>query len=101
MNDVQSKKCDSGMDVQVLKNNSELAISFILKCCIYPYRVEFSFSDYREGIQITAINTKDVYAMHFKGRYAAIGRMFSAVSCSLPQPPTKFAPSNKRLINAV
>ncbi|GFT23271.1 uncharacterized protein NPIL_648341, partial [Nephila pilipes] len=99
-NDVRCKKCDNGMDMQVLKNNSGLAISFVLKCCVCPYRVEFSSSDYHEGTQRATVNTRYVYAMRSIGRGAEAGRMFCALM-NLPQPPTRFAPYNKRLLNAV
>ncbi|GFU06593.1 uncharacterized protein NPIL_101721 [Nephila pilipes] len=49
MNDVWCKKCDSGVDMQVLKNNTGLAVSFVLKCCICPCREKFSSLDYHEG----------------------------------------------------
>ncbi|GFT74479.1 uncharacterized protein NPIL_49021, partial [Nephila pilipes] len=90
--------CDNGMDMQVLKNNSGLAISFVLKCCVCPYRVEFS-SDYHEGTKIATVNIRYVYAMRSIGRSAEAGRMFCAL-LNLPQPPTRFAPYN-RLLNAV
>ncbi|GFU05933.1 uncharacterized protein NPIL_565311 [Nephila pilipes] len=99
-NDVRCKKCDNGMDMQVLKNNSGLAISFVLKCCVCPYRVEFSSSDYHERTQRATVNTRYVYAMRSIGRGAEAGRMFCALM-NLPQPPTRFAPYNKRLLNAV
>ncbi|GFT68308.1 uncharacterized protein NPIL_164961 [Nephila pilipes] len=99
-NDVRCKKCDNGMDMQILKNNSGLAISFVLKCCVCPYRVEFSSSDYHEGTQRATVNTRYVYAMRSIGRGAEAGRMFCALM-NLPQPPTRFAPYNKRLLNAV
>ncbi|GFU16253.1 uncharacterized protein NPIL_87171 [Nephila pilipes] len=38
--------------------------------------------------------------MRFIGRGAEAGRMFCALM-NLPQPPTRFAPYNKRLLNAV
>ncbi|GFT81256.1 DUF5641 domain-containing protein, partial [Nephila pilipes] len=66
-------KCDNGMDMQVLKNNSGLAISFVLKRCICPYRVECSSSDYHEGTQIATVNTRYVYAMSSIGRGAEDG----------------------------
>ncbi|GFT39458.1 uncharacterized protein NPIL_354631 [Nephila pilipes] len=88
------------MDMQVLKNNSGLAISFVLKCCVCPYRAEFSSSDYHEGTQRATVNTKYVYAMRSIGRGAEAGRIFCALM-NLPQPPTRFAPYNKRLLNAV
>ncbi|GFU11410.1 uncharacterized protein NPIL_323521 [Nephila pilipes] len=99
-NDVRCKKCDNGMDMQVLKNNSGLAISFVLKCCVCPYRVEFSSSDYHEGTQRATVNTRYVYVMRSIGRGAEAGRMFCALM-NLPQPPTRFTPYNKRLLNAV
>ncbi|GFU37832.1 uncharacterized protein NPIL_457411 [Nephila pilipes] len=99
-NDVQCKKCDNGMDMQILKNNSGLAISFVLKCCSLkcPYRVEFSSSDYHEETKIAT--TRYVYAIRSIGRGAEAGRMFCALMI-LPQPPTRFAPYNKKLLNAV
>ncbi|GFT71380.1 uncharacterized protein NPIL_531621 [Nephila pilipes] len=78
-NDVRCKKCDNGMDMQVLKNNSGLAISFVLKCCVCPYRVEFSSSDYHEGTQRATVNTRYVYAMRSIGRGAEAGQMFCAL----------------------
>ncbi|GFS92671.1 uncharacterized protein NPIL_244281 [Nephila pilipes] len=99
-NDVRSKKCDRGMDMQVLKNNTELAISFVLKCCVCSYRVEFSSSNYHEGTKIATVNTRYVYAMRSIGRGAEAGRMVCALK-NLPQPPTRFTPYNKRLLNAV
>ncbi|GFT41792.1 zinc finger BED domain-containing protein 5 [Nephila pilipes] len=93
-NDVLCKKCNSSMDMQVLKNNSGLTISFVLKCCVCPYRVEFSSSDYHEGTEIATVITRYVYAMRSIGRGAEAGRMFCALM-NLPQPPTRFAPYNK------
>ncbi|GFS88065.1 uncharacterized protein NPIL_264971 [Nephila pilipes] len=72
----------------------------VLKCCVCPYRVEFSSSDYHEGTQRATVNTRYVYAMRSIGRGAEAGRMFCALM-NLPQPPTRFAPYNKRLLNAV
>ncbi|GFS58872.1 uncharacterized protein NPIL_211451 [Nephila pilipes] len=94
MNDVRCQKYDSGMDMQVLKSNSGLAISFVLKCYICPYHVEFSSSDYHEETQIATVNARYVYAMHSIGRGAAPGLMFCAL---MNLPPTRFAPYNKRL----
>ncbi|GFU26076.1 uncharacterized protein NPIL_407061 [Nephila pilipes] len=99
MNDVWCKKYDSGVDTKVLKNNSGLATSFILKCCICPYRVKIS-SDYHERTQIATVNIRYVYIMRSIGRGAEARRIFWALM-NLPQPSTRFVPCNKRLINAV
>ncbi|GFX80558.1 uncharacterized protein TNCV_3929661 [Trichonephila clavipes] len=78
---------------------SGLAITFVLKCFACPYRVEFSSSNFHEGTQIATINTRFVYAMRSIGKGAEAGRMFCGVM-NLPQPPTKFSPYGKRILNA-
>ncbi|GFY16229.1 uncharacterized protein TNCV_2348741 [Trichonephila clavipes] len=90
-NEVHCKMCNSGLDMQVLKGKSGLAITFVLKCFACPYRVEFSSSNFHEGTQIATINTRFVYAMRSIGKGAEAGRMFCGVM-NLPQPPTRFAP---------
>ncbi|GFW70502.1 uncharacterized protein TNCV_1978401 [Trichonephila clavipes] len=79
---------------------SGLAITFVLKCFACPYRVEFSSSNFHEGTQIATINTRFVYAMRSIGKGAEAGRMFCGVM-NLPQPPTRFSPYGKRILNAV
>ncbi|GFS86432.1 uncharacterized protein TNCV_513111 [Trichonephila clavipes] len=76
---------------------SGLAITFVLKYFACPYRVEFSSSNFHEGTQIATINTRFVYAMRSIGKGA--GRMFCGVM-NLPQPPTRFSPYGKRILNA-
>ncbi|GFS88373.1 uncharacterized protein TNCV_1751241 [Trichonephila clavipes] len=98
-NEVHCKMCNSGLDMQVLKGKSGLAITFVLKCFASPYRVEFSSSNFHEGTQIATINTRFVYAMRSIGKGAKAGRMFCGVM-NLPQPPTRFAPYGKRILNA-
>ncbi|GFT74768.1 uncharacterized protein TNCV_2516681 [Trichonephila clavipes] len=98
-NEVHCKMCNSGLDMQVLKGKSGLAITFVLKCFACPYRVEFSSSNFHEGTQIATINTRFVYAMRSIGKGAEAGRMFCGVM-NLPQPPTKFSPFGKRILNA-
>ncbi|GFU82588.1 uncharacterized protein TNCV_3952881 [Trichonephila clavipes] len=90
-NEVHCKMCNGGLDMQVLKVKSGLAITFVLKCFACPYRVEFSSSNFHEGTQIATINTRVVYAMRSIGKGAEAGRMFCGVM-NLPQPPTRFAP---------
>ncbi|GFX70517.1 uncharacterized protein TNCV_874911 [Trichonephila clavipes] len=99
MNEVHCKMCNSGLDMQVLKGKSGLAITFVLKCFACPYRVEFSSSNFHEGTQIATINTRFVYAMRSIGKGAEAGRMFCGVM-NLPQPPTRFSPYGKRILNA-
>ncbi|GFU28935.1 uncharacterized protein TNCV_470661 [Trichonephila clavipes] len=98
-NEVHCKMCNSGLDMQVLKGKSGLAITFVLKCFACPYRVEFSSSNFHEGTQIVTINTRFVYAMRSIGKGAEAGRMFCGVM-NLPQPPTRFSPYGKRILNA-
>ncbi|GFW87175.1 uncharacterized protein TNCV_5125291 [Trichonephila clavipes] len=98
-NEVHCKMCNSGLDIQVLKSKSGLAITFVLKCFACPYRVEFSSSNFHEGTQIATINTRFVYAMRSIGKGAEAGRMFCGVM-NLPQPPTRFSPYGKRILNA-
>ncbi|GFU63451.1 uncharacterized protein TNCV_44971 [Trichonephila clavipes] len=98
-NEVHCKMCNSGLDMQVLKGKSGLAITFVLKCFACPYRVEFSSSNFHEGTQIATINARFVYAMRSIGKGAEAGRMFCGVM-NLPQPPTRFAPYCKRILNA-
>ncbi|GFX47631.1 uncharacterized protein TNCV_3016501 [Trichonephila clavipes] len=98
-NEVHCKMCNSGLDMQVLKGKSGLAITFVLKCFACPYRVEFSSSNFHEGTQISTINTRFVYAMRSIGKGAEAGRMFCGVM-NLPQPPTRFSPYGKRILNA-
>ncbi|GFW29858.1 uncharacterized protein TNCV_3937251 [Trichonephila clavipes] len=98
-NKVHCKMCNSGLDMQVLKGKSGLAITFVLKCFACPYRVEFSSSNFHEGTQIATINTRFVYAMRSVGKGAEAGRMFCG-KMNLPQPPTRFSPYGKRILNA-
>ncbi|GFT62511.1 uncharacterized protein TNCV_4601081 [Trichonephila clavipes] len=91
--------CNSGLDMQVLKGKSGLAITFVLKCFACPYRVEFSSSNFHEGTQIATINTRFVYAMCSIGKGAESGKMFCGVM-NLPQPPTRISPYGKRILNA-
>ncbi|GFW00402.1 uncharacterized protein TNCV_692411 [Trichonephila clavipes] len=98
-NEVHCKMCNSGLDMQVLKGKSGLAITFVLKCFACPYRVEFSSSNFHEGTQIATINTRFVYAMRLIGKGAEAGRMFCSVM-NLPQPPTRVSPYGKRILNA-
>ncbi|GFU17560.1 uncharacterized protein TNCV_2946771 [Trichonephila clavipes] len=98
-NEIHCKMCNSGLDMQVLKGKSGLAITFVLKCFACPYRVEFSSSNFHEGTQIATINTRFVYAMRSIGKGAEAGRMFCDVM-NLPQPPTRFSPYGKRILNA-
>ncbi|GFW88231.1 DUF5641 domain-containing protein [Trichonephila clavipes] len=73
-NEVHCKMCNSGLDMQVLKGKSRLAITFVLKCFACPYRVEFSSSNFHEGTQIATINTRFVYAMRSIGKGAEAGK---------------------------
>ncbi|GFY16758.1 uncharacterized protein TNCV_2788801 [Trichonephila clavipes] len=98
-NEVHCKMCNSGLDMQFLKGKSGLAIAFVLKCFACPYRVEFSSSNFHEGTQIATINTRFVYAMRSIGKGAEAGRMFCGVM-NLPQPPTRFSPYGKLILNA-
>ncbi|GFV76594.1 uncharacterized protein TNCV_4728141 [Trichonephila clavipes] len=98
-NEVHCKMCNSGLDMQVLKGKSGLAITFVLKCFACPYRVEFSSSNFHEGTQNATINTRFVYAMRSIGKGAEAGRMFCGVM-NLLQPPTMFSPYGKRILNA-
>ncbi|GFW15512.1 uncharacterized protein TNCV_4656521 [Trichonephila clavipes] len=98
-NEVLCKMCNGGLDMQVLKGKSGLAITFVLKCFACPYRVEFSSSNFHEGTQIATINTRFVYAMRSIGKGTEAGRMFCGVM-NLPQPPTRFSPYGKRILNA-
>ncbi|GFU88226.1 uncharacterized protein TNCV_846191 [Trichonephila clavipes] len=61
--------------------------------------VEFSSSNFHEGTQIATINTRFVYAMRSIGKGSEAGRMFCGVM-NLPQPPTRFSPYGKRILNA-
>ncbi|GFU11500.1 DUF5641 domain-containing protein [Trichonephila clavipes] len=70
--------CNSGLDMQVLKGKSGLAITFVLKCFACPYRVEFSSSNFHEGTQIATINTRFVYAMRSIGKGAEAGECSAA-----------------------
>ncbi|GFW12911.1 uncharacterized protein TNCV_3328441 [Trichonephila clavipes] len=97
-NEVHCKMCNSGLDMQVLKGKSGLAITFVLKCFACPYRVEFS-SNFHEGTKIATINTRFVYAMRSIGNGAEAGRMFCGIM-NLPQPPTRFSPYGMRILNA-
>ncbi|GFY12888.1 uncharacterized protein TNCV_3074481 [Trichonephila clavipes] len=71
--------CNSGLDMQVLKGKSGLAITFVLKCFACPYRVEFSSSNFHEGTQIATINTRFVYAMRSIGKGAEAGECSAAI----------------------
>ncbi|GFX59070.1 uncharacterized protein TNCV_3815041 [Trichonephila clavipes] len=97
--EVHCKMCNSGLDMQVLKGKSGLAITFVLKCFACLYRVEFSSSNFHEGTQIATINTRFVYAMRSIGKSAEAGRMFYGIM-NLTQPPTRFSPYGKRILNA-
>ncbi|GFX29843.1 uncharacterized protein TNCV_4749721 [Trichonephila clavipes] len=98
-NEVHCKMCNSGLDMQVLKCKSGLAITFVLKCFACPYRVEFSSSNFHEGTQIATINTRFVYATRSVGKGEDAGRMFCGIM-NLPQPPTRVSPYGKRILNA-
>ncbi|GFS48621.1 uncharacterized protein TNCV_769841 [Trichonephila clavipes] len=98
-NEVHCKMCNSGLDMQVLKGKSGLAITFVLKCFACPYRVEFSSSNFHEETQIATINTRFVYAMRSIGKGVEAGRMFCGVM-NLPQPPTRFSLYGKQILNA-
>ncbi|GBM86689.1 hypothetical protein AVEN_29834-1 [Araneus ventricosus] len=87
-NVVNCKNCNSGLELQVLKSTSGLAVSFILNCFQCEYTHEFSSSDFHEGTQIATVNTRYVYALRSIGKEAEAGRMFCAVM-NLPQPPTR------------
>ncbi|GFY22442.1 uncharacterized protein TNCV_2177031 [Trichonephila clavipes] len=78
---------------------SGLAITFVLKCFACPHRVEFSSSNFHEGTQLATLNTRFVYAMRSIGKGAEAGKMFCGVM-NLPQPPTRFSPYGKRILNA-
>ncbi|GFY26677.1 uncharacterized protein TNCV_2880051 [Trichonephila clavipes] len=91
MDEVHCKMCNSGLDMQVLKGKSGLAITFVLKCFACPYRVEFCSSNFHEETQITTIKTRFVYAMCSIGKGAEAGRMLCG-KMNLPQPPTRFSP---------
>ncbi|GFX13186.1 uncharacterized protein TNCV_2989501 [Trichonephila clavipes] len=98
-NEVHCKMCNSGLDMQVLKGKSGMAIMFVLKCFACPYRVEFSSSNFHEGTQIATINTRFVCAMRSIGKGAEAGRMFCGIM-NLLQPPTRFSPYGKPILNA-
>ncbi|GFU61949.1 uncharacterized protein TNCV_4022351 [Trichonephila clavipes] len=98
-NEVHCKMCNSGLDMQVLKGKSGLAITFVLKCFACPYRVEFSSSNFHEGTQITTINTRFCVCYAFNWKRCRSRRMFCGVM-NLPQPPTRFSPYGKRILNA-
>ncbi|GFW10383.1 uncharacterized protein TNCV_5097341 [Trichonephila clavipes] len=91
--------CNSGLDIQVLKGNYELAIRIVLKCCACPYHVEWSSSNFHEGTQIATINTRFVYAMRSIGRVGEAGIMFCGI-LNLPQSPTRFSSYGKQILNA-
>ncbi|GFS58191.1 uncharacterized protein TNCV_1411541 [Trichonephila clavipes] len=91
--------CSSGLDIQVLKGKSGLAITFVLKCCACPYHVEFYSSNFYEGTQIATINTRFVYAVRSIGRGVETERMFCDIM-NLPQQPTRFSPYGKQILNA-
>ncbi|GFY72437.1 uncharacterized protein TNIN_71191 [Trichonephila inaurata madagascariensis] len=55
---------------------------------------------FHEGTQIATINTRFVYATSSIGRGAETLRMFCGIM-NLPQPPTRFPPYGKRILNAV
>ncbi|GFU23767.1 transposable element Tcb1 transposase [Trichonephila clavipes] len=81
--------CNSGLGMRVfLKDKFGLAITFVLKCCACPYRVEFFSSNFHEGTQIATINNMLVYALRSIGRGVEAGRMFRGIM-NLPQPPTR------------
>ncbi|GFX55976.1 uncharacterized protein TNCV_3263481 [Trichonephila clavipes] len=95
---------ETGKDIELgpllrTVGKSGLAITFVLKCFACPYRVEFSSSNFHEGTQFAIINTRFVYAMRSIGKGAEAGRMFCGVM-NLPQPPTRFSPYGKRILNA-
>ncbi|GFT44439.1 uncharacterized protein TNCV_5054571 [Trichonephila clavipes] len=73
----------------------DLSSPELLSRCLH----EFSFSNFHEGTQIATINTRFVYAMRSIGKGADAGRMFCGVM-NLPQPPTRFSPYGKRILNA-
>ncbi|GBN83025.1 hypothetical protein AVEN_62822-1 [Araneus ventricosus] len=75
-NFVNWKNCNSGLELQVLKSTSGLAVSFILNCFRCDYTHEFSSSEFYEGTQIATVNTRYVYALRSIGKGSEAGRMF-------------------------
>ncbi|GBO39727.1 hypothetical protein AVEN_209200-1 [Araneus ventricosus] len=88
-NFVNCKNCNSGLEQQMLKSTSGLAVSFIWNCFQCEYTHEFSSSEFHEGTQIATNDTRYVYALRSIGKGAEAGRMFCAVM-NLPQPPPRF-----------
>ncbi|GBM23612.1 hypothetical protein AVEN_117367-1 [Araneus ventricosus] len=88
-NFVNCKNCNSGLELQVLKSTSGLAVSFILNCFQCEYTHEFSSSEFHEGIQIATVNTRYFYVLRSIGKGAEAGRMFCSVM-NLPQPLQDF-----------
>ncbi|GFU10015.1 uncharacterized protein TNCV_1797181 [Trichonephila clavipes] len=66
-NEVHCKMCNSGLDMQVLKDKSGLAITFVLKCFACPYRVEFSSSNFHEGTQIATLSLHNARYITYLG----------------------------------
>ncbi|GFV70382.1 DUF5641 domain-containing protein [Trichonephila clavipes] len=91
--------CNSGLDMQVLKRKSGLAITFVQKFFACSYRVEFSSSNFHDGTKIATINTRFVYAVRSIEKGAEEGRMFCG-KMNLLQPTTRFSPYGKRILNA-
>ncbi|GBN32602.1 hypothetical protein AVEN_94565-1 [Araneus ventricosus] len=98
-NCVNCKNCNNGLELQVLKITSGLAVFSILNCFQCEYTHEFSSSEFHEGTQIATVNTRYVYALRCIGQGAEVGGMFCSVM-NLPQPPTRLQICNKRLLNA-
>ncbi|GFY76827.1 uncharacterized protein TNIN_16591 [Trichonephila inaurata madagascariensis] len=61
--------------------------------------IEIASLNFHERTQIVTVNTRFVYAMSSIGRGAEVGRMFCGIM-NLPQPPTRFFPYGKRILNA-
>ncbi|GFT03541.1 uncharacterized protein NPIL_203481 [Nephila pilipes] len=97
---------NSTLDADVSNNDikTDIKNSFAKERKIPDLNASFSTFegniDYHEGAKIATVNTRYVYALHSIGRVAAAGRIFCALM-NLPQPPTRFAPYNKKLLNAV
>lgn len=53
----------------------------------------------RTAVNVFEVNQRFLYALHTRGKGLTTGRIIRA-ALNLPQPPTKFASCNKRLLDA-
>lgn len=99
-NFARCRNCDNGLDIS-LERNSGLAANLSLKCTECDCTVKFNTSPkVSENSQLYAVNLRFVYALRSIGKGAEAGRVLCGI-LNLPDPPTRFARYNTKLLDAV